>query len=93
MSSLSAYLASTTGNNAYTDAAILSANFIKTTNMSSGDLVLETIDAQDCTRSLSSWLLTTPASVSKLDFTVVAASTKVPTWESSDGIITETPTS
>ncbi|KAG1846057.1 hypothetical protein DFJ58DRAFT_843580 [Suillus subalutaceus] len=43
-----------------------SANFIKTTNMNSGDLVLETIDAQDCTRSLSSWLLTTPASVSKV---------------------------
>ncbi|KAJ8592414.1 endo-1,6-alpha-mannosidase [Rhizopogon salebrosus TDB-379] len=55
---LSAYLASATGNITYKNAAILSANFINTTNMNSGDLVLDTVDAQDCTRSSSSWLFT-----------------------------------
>ncbi|KAG2109921.1 uncharacterized protein F5147DRAFT_141478 [Suillus discolor] len=58
MLSLSAYLASTARNSTYTDAAILSADFIKASNMNSGDLVLNTINAQDCTCSSSSWLFT-----------------------------------
>ncbi|KAG1776400.1 hypothetical protein EV702DRAFT_1046277 [Suillus placidus] len=58
MSSLSAYLASTTRNSTYINAAILSANFIKITNNNSRDVVLDTINAQDCTRSSFSWLFT-----------------------------------
>lgn len=103
---LSAYLASTTRNSTYTNAAILSANFIKTTNMNSEDLVLDTINAQDCTRSSSSWLftyntgkyieglsvlafVTGDTSWTSLMLDAVAAATKTPTWEGSDGIITE----
>ncbi|KAG1775154.1 endo-1,6-alpha-mannosidase [Suillus placidus] len=83
-----------------------SANFIKATNMNSGDLVLDTINAQDCTRSSSSWLFTYNSgkyieglsvlafvtgntSWTSLMLEVVAAATKAPAWEGSDGIITE----
>ncbi|KAG0696120.1 endo-1,6-alpha-mannosidase [Suillus ampliporus] len=103
---LSAYLASTTRNDTYTDAAILSANFIKTTNMNSGNLVLDTVDAEDCTRSSPSWLFTYNSgkyieglsilasvtgdySWTSLMLDIVAAATKAPAWEGSDGIITE----
>ncbi|KAG2341871.1 endo-1,6-alpha-mannosidase [Suillus weaverae] len=103
---LSAHLAATTRNSTYTHAAILSATFIKATNMNSGDLVLDTINAQDCTRSSSSWLftynsgkyieglsvlafVTGDASWTSLMMEVVAAATKAPVWEGSDGIITE----
>ncbi|KAG1800221.1 uncharacterized protein HD556DRAFT_1218149, partial [Suillus plorans] len=56
---LLAYLVSTARNSTYTDASILSADFIKATNViNSGDLVLDTINTQDCTRFPSSWLFT-----------------------------------
>ncbi|KAH7928605.1 Six-hairpin glycosidase, partial [Leucogyrophana mollusca] len=57
-STLSAFLASATGNSTYTNAAIASSNWIKTTNMNSDYLALDTVDAQDCTRSPSTELFT-----------------------------------
>ncbi|KAJ6485521.1 endo-1,6-alpha-mannosidase [Mycena sanguinolenta] len=55
---LSAFLAEYTGNATYTQAAILSANWIKNHNINANDLVLDTVDAQDCSTSPASWLFT-----------------------------------
>ncbi|KAH7913098.1 glycoside hydrolase [Hygrophoropsis aurantiaca] len=55
---LSAFLAAETGNSTYTNAAISSANWIKTTNMNTDYLALDTVDAQNCTRSPSTELFT-----------------------------------
>ncbi|KAJ7498155.1 endo-1,6-alpha-mannosidase [Mycena galericulata] len=55
---LSAFLAQYTGNATYTNAAILSANWIKNHNINANDLVLDTVDAADCSTSPASWLFT-----------------------------------
>jgi len=55
---LSAYLAEFTGEAKYTNAAILSAQWIKNVNLNSKDIALDTIHATDCSRSPSSWLFT-----------------------------------
>ncbi|KAF7371137.1 Glycoside hydrolase family 76 protein [Mycena sanguinolenta] len=55
---LSAFLAEYTGNATYTQAAILSANWIKNHNINANDLVLDTVDAQDCSTSPATWLFT-----------------------------------
>jgi len=55
---LSAFLAEYTGNATYTNAAILSANWIKSHNINANDLVLDTVDASDCKTSPASWLFT-----------------------------------
>ncbi|OAX42321.1 endo-1,6-alpha-mannosidase [Rhizopogon vinicolor AM-OR11-026] len=79
---LSAYLASATGNITYNNAAILSANFIKTTNMNSGGLVLDSIDAQDCTRSPSDWLFTYNSGKYIEGLSVLASVTGNSSWTS-----------
>ncbi|THG95207.1 hypothetical protein EW026_g6407 [Hermanssonia centrifuga] len=55
---LSAYLGEIYGDSKYTNAAIASANWIKNLNINSGDIVLDTVNGHDCTRSPSSWLFT-----------------------------------
>jgi len=55
---LSAFLNEATGDSKYTDAAILSANWIKNLNLNSDDIVLDTVNGHDCTRSSSTWLFT-----------------------------------
>jgi predicted alpha-1,6-mannanase (GH76 family) len=57
-SSLSAYLAEATGNSAYTNAAIAAATWIQNLNLNSEPVVLDTVDAEDCSRSPSTWLFT-----------------------------------
>lgn len=55
---LSAFLAPATGNPTYTEAAELSATWIKNLNMGSHDIVLNTIDAVKCDRFPSSYQFT-----------------------------------
>uniref|UniRef100_D8QI18 Glycoside hydrolase family 76 protein n=1 Tax=Schizophyllum commune (strain H4-8 / FGSC 9210) TaxID=578458 RepID=D8QI18_SCHCM len=55
---LSAYLAEATGDSKYTNAAILSANWIKTLNMRDDYIALDGIGAGDCGRSSAGWLFT-----------------------------------
>ncbi|OJA11364.1 hypothetical protein AZE42_05158 [Rhizopogon vesiculosus] len=79
---LSAYLTSATGNITYNNAAILSANFIKTSNMNSGGLILDSIDAQDCTRSPSDWLFTYNSGKYIEGLSVLASVTGNSSWTS-----------
>ncbi|KAJ7114063.1 endo-1,6-alpha-mannosidase [Mycena epipterygia] len=55
---LSSFLAEYTGDSKYTAAAILSANWIKAHNINANDLVLDTVNAFDCSTSPSTWLFT-----------------------------------
>uniref|UniRef100_A0A0W0G1L0 Glycoside hydrolase family 76 protein n=1 Tax=Moniliophthora roreri TaxID=221103 RepID=A0A0W0G1L0_MONRR len=55
---LSAYLAEITGDKKYQDAAILSANWIKNHNINSDNIVLDTVNGHDCSRSPADWLFT-----------------------------------
>ncbi|KAJ7691905.1 endo-1,6-alpha-mannosidase [Mycena rosella] len=55
---LSAFLAEYTKNATYTSAAILSANWIKAHNINANNLVLDTVNAADCTTSPATWLFT-----------------------------------
>ncbi|KAJ6621510.1 endo-1,6-alpha-mannosidase [Mycena sp. CBHHK59/15] len=55
---LSAFLAEYTGNSTYTNAAILSANWIKAHNINANNLILDTVDAEDCSTSPDTWLFT-----------------------------------
>jgi predicted alpha-1,6-mannanase (GH76 family) len=51
-------LADVTGESTYTNAAELSATWIKNLNINSDDIVLDTVDAVTCDRSSSSWQFT-----------------------------------
>ncbi|KAL0581799.1 hypothetical protein V5O48_000279 [Marasmius crinis-equi] len=55
---LSAYLAEITKDSKYTNAAILSAQWIKAHNINSNNIVLDTVNGHDCSRSPASWLFT-----------------------------------
>ncbi|KAJ7173401.1 endo-1,6-alpha-mannosidase [Mycena filopes] len=55
---VSAFLAEYTKNATYTSAAILSANWIKAHNINANNLVLDTVNAFDCSTSAASWLFT-----------------------------------
>ncbi|KAF8074664.1 endo-1,6-alpha-mannosidase [Lyophyllum atratum] len=54
---VSAFLAEITRDSKYTSAAIQSANWIKAHNMQN-NLVLDTVNGHDCSRSPASWLFT-----------------------------------
>ncbi|KAJ3771299.1 endo-1,6-alpha-mannosidase [Lentinula raphanica] len=55
---LSAFLAETTGDATYTNAAILSAKWIQNLQINANGIVLDSVDGADCTRSAASWLFT-----------------------------------
>ncbi|KAJ6580792.1 endo-1,6-alpha-mannosidase [Mycena capillaripes] len=55
---VSAFLAEATKNVTYTSAAILSANWIKAHNINANNLVLDTVNAFDCSTSPATWLFT-----------------------------------
>ncbi|KAJ4494576.1 endo-1,6-alpha-mannosidase [Lentinula edodes] len=55
---LSAYLAETTGDSTYTAAATLSAEWIQNLQISSSGIVLDGVSGADCTRTAASWLFT-----------------------------------
>ncbi|KAJ3745446.1 endo-1,6-alpha-mannosidase [Lentinula detonsa] len=55
---LSAFLAETTGDATYTNAAILSAQWIQNLQINADGIILDTVDGADCTRSPASWLFT-----------------------------------
>ncbi|KIJ65236.1 hypothetical protein HYDPIDRAFT_111166 [Hydnomerulius pinastri MD-312] len=55
---LSAYLAELTGNCTYTDSAIAAATWMQTLNMNSDGIALDTINANDCSRSPATELFT-----------------------------------
>ncbi|KJA14158.1 hypothetical protein HYPSUDRAFT_220630 [Hypholoma sublateritium FD-334 SS-4] len=55
---LSAYLAEKTGDPKYTNASILSANWIRAHNLNTDDIVLDTVSASDCSRSPATWIFT-----------------------------------
>ena len=55
---LSAFLATTTSSNAnYVNAAITSVNWIRNQNLNSAGLVLDSVNAKDCSRP-NNWLFT-----------------------------------
>ncbi|KAJ8094892.1 hypothetical protein PM082_010107 [Marasmius tenuissimus] len=56
--SLSAYLAEITKDSKYTNAALLSAQWIKAHNINSNNIVLDTVNGHDCSRSPANWLFT-----------------------------------
>ena len=56
--SLSAYLAEITKDSKYTNAALLSAQWIKAHNINSNNIVLDTVNGHDCSRSAANWLFT-----------------------------------
>jgi hypothetical protein len=49
-------VASATGNSTYNNAAIFSADFIEITDVKLSDIVLGTVDVQNCTHPSLSWL-------------------------------------
>ncbi|KAJ3875406.1 glycosyl hydrolase family 76-domain-containing protein [Lentinula edodes] len=55
---LSAYLAETTGDSTYTAAATLSAQWIQNLQISSSGIVLDGVSGADCTCTAASWLFT-----------------------------------
>ncbi|KAE9396273.1 endo-1,6-alpha-mannosidase [Gymnopus androsaceus JB14] len=55
---LSAFLAETTGNDTYTNASILSAQWIQNLQINPDGIVLDTVDGEACTRSPSTELFT-----------------------------------
>ncbi|KAJ3823561.1 endo-1,6-alpha-mannosidase [Lentinula raphanica] len=55
---LSAFLAETTSNATYKNAAILSAQWIQNLQISDSGIVLDGVNAVDCTRTPASWLFT-----------------------------------
>ncbi|KAF7974138.1 hypothetical protein HWV62_13367 [Athelia sp. TMB] len=55
---LSAFLAEATGDGSYTDAAILSANWIRNQNLNADYLVLDTVQGNDCSTSPATELFT-----------------------------------
>ncbi|KAK2465476.1 hypothetical protein APHAL10511_002368 [Amanita phalloides] len=80
--SLSAYLAEITGNRKYTNAAILSANWIKNLNLNSNHIVLDTVNGAHCSRSPSTWLFTYNSGKYVEGLSVLASVTKDPSWTS-----------
>ncbi|KAI0676443.1 endo-1,6-alpha-mannosidase [Trametes maxima] len=102
---LSAFLATTSSDAKYKNAAIASANWIKNQNMNSAGLVLDSVNGHDCSRP-NDWLFTynngkyieglaVLADVTgdqqwySLLANLVNNAVKTNTWEGSDGIITE----
>ncbi|KAJ3812220.1 endo-1,6-alpha-mannosidase [Lentinula aff. lateritia] len=55
---LSAFLAETTDDTTYTNAAILSAEWIQNLQINADGIILDTVDGADCTRSPATWLFT-----------------------------------
>ncbi|KAF9068564.1 endo-1,6-alpha-mannosidase [Rhodocollybia butyracea] len=55
---LSAFLAEITGDTTYTNAAILSAQWIENLQINAGGIVLDTVDGASCVRSPDTWLFT-----------------------------------
>ncbi|EEB91234.1 hypothetical protein MPER_10440, partial [Moniliophthora perniciosa FA553] len=55
---LSAFLAEITGDKKYQDAAVLSANCIKSHTINNDNIVLDTVNGHDCSRSYVDWLFT-----------------------------------
>jgi len=77
---LSAFLAEATGNDTYTNAAILSAEWIQRLQINSDSIVLDSVDGEDCTRSASSWLFTYNSGKYIEGLSVLKDVTKNSTW-------------
>ncbi|KAF9499350.1 endo-1,6-alpha-mannosidase [Pleurotus eryngii] len=52
------FLAEITGDQKYTNAAIQSANWMRSLNINSKNLALDTVNAHDCSRSPDGWIFT-----------------------------------
>ncbi|KAF9564882.1 endo-1,6-alpha-mannosidase [Agrocybe pediades] len=77
---LSAYLAEVTGDAKYTNAAILSANWIKNHNINSGHIVLDSESGADCSRSSASWIFTYNSGKFIEGLAILYDHTKDPQW-------------
>ncbi|EGN95060.1 hypothetical protein SERLA73DRAFT_187349 [Serpula lacrymans var. lacrymans S7.3] len=101
---LSAFLGEATGDSTYTTAAELSATWIQNVNLNSDYLALDTVDAQDCSRSAATELFTynsgkliegvavlaqSNSAWSGLLANAVSGATHTTAWQGNNGIITE----
>lgn len=57
-SRLSAFLAQITGDTKYKEAAILSATWMKNLQVNANNIVLDSVNGHDCSRSPDTWLFT-----------------------------------
>ena len=69
-----------TGDSKYTNAAILSANWIKNHNINSGNIVLDSQSGADCSRSSSSWIFTYNSGKFIEGLAILYDVTKDPQW-------------
>ncbi|KAF8906113.1 glycoside hydrolase family 76 protein [Mucidula mucida] len=79
---LSAFLGEATGDSKYTNAAIASANWIKNLNINSDGIVLDSVNAHDCSRSPANWLFTYNTGKFVEGLSVLAAVTGDSAWSS-----------
>ncbi|KAG7093369.1 hypothetical protein E1B28_007051 [Marasmius oreades] len=79
---LSAYLAEITNDAKYKNAAILSAQWIKAHNINSNNIVLDTVNGHDCSRSPANWLFTYNSGKYIEGLSVLAAITGDAQWTS-----------
>jgi len=79
---LSAFLAEITGDAKYKNAAIAAATWMKSLQISSANLVLDTVNAHDCTRSPSTWLFTYNSGKYIEGLSVLSAVTGDASWNS-----------
>ncbi|TFK51956.1 endo-1,6-alpha-mannosidase [Heliocybe sulcata] len=77
---LGAYLAEATGNTNYRDAATAAATWIRAHNLNADDIVLDTVNAHDCSTSPSNWLFTYNSGKYVEGLSVLADVTGDDTW-------------
>jgi len=78
--SLSAYLAEATGDSKYTNAAMLSATWMRNHNLNSNNIALDTESGADCSRSPSTWIFTYNSGKFIEGLSVLFDVTKDPQW-------------
>ncbi|KAJ7588251.1 endo-1,6-alpha-mannosidase [Mycena floridula] len=77
---LSAFLAETTGDAKYTNAAVAAANWMESLQINSANLILDTVNAADCSRSPSTWIFTYNTGKYIEGLSVLAAVTGDSSW-------------
>ncbi|KAK0444713.1 endo-1,6-alpha-mannosidase [Armillaria borealis] len=77
---LSAFLADTTGDSKYTNAAIQSARWMQALQINSNGIILDSLSGHDCSRSPATWLFTYNSGKFIEGLSVLANVTNDDTW-------------